>query len=137
VIEYKTTLDGVSADQLEGPFFVGWLDPPDAETHLRILRGSDHVVLAVHEPDQQVVGFITAITDGVLSAFIPLLEVVPEYQGRGIGSDLVRMLLDEIGDLHAVDAMVDRELQPFYEHLGLGPADGVGLRNYDRQSGRA
>jgi ribosomal protein S18 acetylase RimI-like enzyme len=94
-------------------------------------------VLAVHEPDQQVVGFITAITDGVLSAFIPLLEVVPEYQGRGIGSDLVRMLLDDIGDLYAIDAMVDRELQPFYKHLGLGPADGVALRNYDRQSGRA
>ena len=136
VIEYVTSLDGITADQLAGPFFVGWLDPPDRDVHLRILQGSDHVVLAVHEPDQQIVGFITAITDGVLSAFVPLLEVVPHYQGRGIGTDLVRRLLDEIGDLYAVDAMADVDVHPFYEHVGLKPAPGVALRNYDRQSGR-
>lgn len=136
MIEYTTSVDGVTTDQLRGPFFVGWPDPPDPDTHLEILRGSDHVVLAVDQNDRRVVGFITAITDGVLSAFIPLLEVVPDYQGRGIGSDLVRRLLEEIGDLYAVDAMVDEELQPFYEHLGLEPATGVALRNYERQSGR-
>jgi GNAT superfamily N-acetyltransferase len=136
VIEFATNLAGVSADQLQGPFFVGWPNPPDRDTHLRILRGSDHVVLAIQEPERQVVGFITAITDGILSAFIPLLEVVPDYQGRGIGSDLVRRMLDEIGDLYAVDAMADSELHPFYEHLGLHSAPGVALRNYDRQSGR-
>lgn len=137
VIEYTTSLEGVTADQLQGPFSVGWSNPPDRDTHLRILHGSDHLVLAIHEPDAQVVGFITAITDGVLSAFIPLLEVVRDYQGRGIGSDLVRRLLDDIGALYAVDAMVEVELQPFYEHLGLRPATGVALRNYKRQSGRA
>ena len=31
----------------------------------------------------RVVGFVTAISDGVLSAYIPLLEVLPEYQGAG------------------------------------------------------
>lgn len=136
MIEYTTSLEGVTADQLQGPFFVGWPDPPDAETHLDILRGSDHVVLAVDESREQVVGFITCITDGVLSAFIPLLEVAPPHQGRGIGSDLVRRLLDEVGDLYAVDAMVDEELRPFYQHLGLAPATGVALRNYEHQSGR-
>lgn len=136
MIEYVTSLDGVTADQLRGPFFVGWPDPPDAATHLEILRGSDHTVLAVDEDRERVVGFITCITDGVLSAFIPLLEVTPSYQGRGIGSELVRRLLDEVGDLYAIDAMVDEELQPFYEHLGLEPATGVALRNYERQSGR-
>jgi ribosomal protein S18 acetylase RimI-like enzyme len=135
VIEYTTTLDGVSADRLAGPFFEGWPNPPDPATHLRILQGSDHVVLAVREPDGQIVGFATAITDGVLFAFISLLEVVPEYRGRGIGSDLVRRLLDAVGDVYAVDAMADRDLHPFYAHLGLRPSAGVSLRNYGRQSG--
>ncbi len=137
MIRYLTDLAAISAADLEGPFFVGWPNPPDPQTHLRLLHGSDHVVLAVHEGDERVVGFATAITDGVLSAYIPLLEVVPEYRGRGIGSELVRRLLDILGPIYAVDAMCDPELQPFYRHLGLAPGTGVKLRNYERQGGRA
>jgi ribosomal protein S18 acetylase RimI-like enzyme len=135
MIRYITSADEIVAADLDGPFFVGWPNPPDAEAHVRLLQGSDHVVLAIHEGDDQVVGFITAITDGVLAAYIPFLEVVPEYRGRGIGSELVRRLLDTIGPIYMVDAMCDPELQPFYRHLGLERATGVMLRNYDRQSG--
>lgn len=137
MIRYVTDLATVSAADLEGPFFVGWPQPPDPATHLRMLDGSDHVVLAVHEPDNRIVGFVTAITDGVLTAYIPLLEVVPDYQGRGIGSELMRRMLEVIGPIYAVDAMCDPELQSFYRHLGLQPATGVMLRNYSRQSGRS
>jgi GNAT superfamily N-acetyltransferase len=35
------------------------------------------------------VGFITAITDGVLTTYLPQLEVLAEYRGQGIGSALV------------------------------------------------
>ena len=136
MIEYRSSAAGITPDQLTGPFFVGWPDPPSPEKHLEVLAGSDHIVLAIHEPDQRVVGFVTAITDGVLFAYISMLEVVADYQDRGIGSELVRRLLAEIGDIYAVDAMVDAELQPFYRHLGLVPGVGVMLRNYTRQSGR-
>lgn len=136
VIVYRRTAVGISEDQLSGPFFTGWPNPPDPATHLQVLLGSDHVALAVLEADQRVIGFATAISDGVLAAYIPLLEVVPEYRGRGIGSDLIRELLDDIGDLYMIDAMVDPDLQPFYRHLGLRPSTGVALRNYDRQSGQ-
>jgi ribosomal protein S18 acetylase RimI-like enzyme len=73
----------------------------------------------------------------VLAAYIPFLEVVPEYQGRGIGSELIRRLLEVIGPIYAVDAACDPELQPFYRHLGLRPGTAVMLRNYERQSGGA
>lgn len=129
MIRYVTTSAEVTVGDLEGPFFVGWPDPPDPATHLELLRGSDHVVLAVHEGDDRVVGFVTAISDGVLAAYIPFLEVVPEYQGRGIGSELVRRMLDLIGPISMVDAMCDPGLQPFYRHLGLVPGTGVTLRN--------
>ena len=54
-----------------------------AERRLEILRGSDRALLAPPATTGRLVGFVTAITDGVLSAFIPLLEVLPEYQGQG------------------------------------------------------
>lgn len=136
MISYSTSIESVTPDQLSGPFFVGWPNPPDPATHLRILQGSDHVVLAIHEPDEQIVGFITAITDGVLTAHIPLLEVVEEHRGRGIGSELVQRLLGVLEGFYAVDAVIDVELQPFYGHLGMSPANAVALRRYRHQAGR-
>lgn len=134
-VEYRASLAGVGPDALGGPFFVGWPAPPSPETHLRILEGSDRIVLALDE-DDRVIGFITALTDGVLSAFIPLLEVVETRQGEGIGSELVRRLITELGDLYIVDAMTDPDIVSFYERLGFVPATGVARRDYSRQSGR-
>jgi ribosomal protein S18 acetylase RimI-like enzyme len=127
VIEYTTDPAGVEPGQLEG-FFVDWPKPPSAERHLELLRGSSHVVLA--KDGDRVVGFVTAISDGVLSAYIPLLEVLPDYQGRGIGTELVRRLLAQLGDLYMVDLSCDEDVVPFYERLGLQRWDaGMGLRN--------
>jgi ribosomal protein S18 acetylase RimI-like enzyme len=116
-------------------FFVGWPNPPSPATHLRLLEGSQHVILARDETVGTVVGFITALSDGVLSAYIPHLEVLPPYQGQGIGSELVRQMLELLRQLYMVDLICDPELQPFYARLGLRPWTGMVVRNYDRQSG--
>jgi ribosomal protein S18 acetylase RimI-like enzyme len=129
VIEYVTDAAGVRPEQLRG-FFVGWPKPPSPERHLEILRGSSHLVLA--RDCERFVGFITAVSDGVISAYIPLLEVLPEYQGRGIGAELVRRLLAELGDLYMVDLCCDEDVVAFYERLGLQRWDaGMGVRNRD------
>lgn len=133
-MHYLTSTEGISSNQLLG-FFVGWPNPPSPEVHLAILQGSQAVVLAVEKETGQVVGFINALSDGVLCAFIPLLEVLPAYQGRGIGQELVRRMLALLGDLYAVDVMCDADVQPFYARLGMQPALGMMLRRYERQGG--
>ncbi len=132
-IIYTDTLDNLTADHLRGGFFVGWPNPPTPETHLRLLRGSDHIVLA--RDGGPVVGCITAISDGVLAAYIPHLEVLPAYKGQGIGSELVRRMLDKLRDLYMIDLICDTDVQPFYARLGMRPYTGMIYRNYDRQSG--
>jgi ribosomal protein S18 acetylase RimI-like enzyme len=134
MIVYAETAETLTAQQLSG-FFVGWPNPPTPEKHLRLLEGSDEVVIAQDDATGQVVGFITAITDGVLSAYIPLLEVLPVYQGQGIGSELVRRMLAKLADLYMVDLLCDPNMQPFYERLGMYPTTGMLRRNYDRQAG--
>lgn len=133
-MRYLTSADTISADQLHG-FFAGWPNPPSPETHLAILRRSNAVVLAIDEEAGRVIGFINALSDGVLSAFIPLLEVLPAYQGCGIGSELVQRMLAQLGDLYGVDVICDAGVQPFYARLGMQPAQGMILRRYERQSG--
>lgn len=135
MIRYQRTVDGIVPEQLEGGFFEGWPNRPDPETHLALLRGSTHVVVAFDESTEMVVGFVNAVSDGVLSAFVPLLEVLPTYRGRGLGSDLVRELLDEIGDLYSIDVVCDPDLEAFYRHLGMQPSFGMAIRNYEKQSG--
>ncbi len=134
VIEYRTSLEGVTPSKIEG-FFQGWPNPPSPVTHIKILDGSDLFILAVDSATDQVVGFITAITDKVISAFIPHLEVLPEYRGAGIGTELVRRMLKTLENFYSVDLMCDEDVQPFYERIGLRPYSGMVIRNYDRQSG--
>ena len=132
---YTDSLEGVTAQKLEG-FFVGWPNPPAPQTHLELLRQSAEIVLAVDESSGRVVGFITAISDGILSGYIPLLEVLPSHQGQGVGSELVRRMLDKLQGLYMVDLICDPTLQPFYTHLGMQKAQGMMLRRYCNQAGR-
>ncbi|MBA2384787.1 MAG: GNAT family N-acetyltransferase [Actinobacteria bacterium] len=127
-MRYEDDVSGLRPEDL-ADFFVDWPLAPSPEQRLAILRGSDRVLLA-REPDSgRVVGFVTAITDGVLSAYIPLLEVLPEYQGAGIGTELLRRLLDELSDLYMVDLVCDPELEGFYRRFGMIPLTGMALRN--------
>jgi ribosomal protein S18 acetylase RimI-like enzyme len=134
-MRYTTSLEGILPEHLDGGFFEGWPNKPTPQTHWRILQGSHKRVLAVEEESGKVVGFINAISDGVLSAYIPLLEVLPEYRNRGIGAQLVKIMLEELSDFYMVDLLCDESLQSYYERLGMERATGMMIRNYARQSG--
>ena len=134
MIEYTGSVEGISEDQLQG-FFVGWPNPPSPEVHIQMLQRSDKVVLAVDTTSGMVVGFITAITDGVLAAYIPFLEVLPAYQHQKIGQTLVEKMLEQLSNFYMIDLLCDTNLQPFYEQLGMWRATGMFFRNHDKQSG--
>jgi GNAT superfamily N-acetyltransferase len=126
VITYTHSADELTPDQLSG-FFVGWPVAPSPERHLELLRASYAVEIALD--GDAAVGFATAISDGVLSASIPLLEVLPAYQHRGIGTELVRRLLGQLEKLYMIDLGCDAELEPFYSALGFQTLDrGMGIR---------
>lgn len=136
MIHYTDSLAGITPDTLTG-FFVGWPNPPAPETHLRILAGSYAIILAVDAASERVVGFVNAVSDGVLAAYIPLLEVLPEYQKKGIGHELMRRIIEKLSGLYMIDLLCDADLQPFYAGLGMKPAVGMLVRNYQHQAGRS
>ena len=132
---FQNSLDGISANMLHG-FFVDWPNPPSCDTHFKLLQNSSKKVLAIDEQNNQVVGFITAISDGVLTVYIPLLEVLPEYKNKGIGKELVTRLLQELEDIYMIDLCCDDHLIPYYEQFGMFKSNGMLVRNYARQSGK-
>jgi GNAT superfamily N-acetyltransferase len=128
-------LEGVQPQHLEG-FFVGWPKGPSPQTHLDILQNATAVAIAWNEAADRVVGFANAISDGVLSAYIPLLEVLPDWQGQGLGKALIESLLGDLDDLYMIDIVCDESLTPFYEDLGFVALTGMARRNYIAQAGK-
>nr|WP_051582412.1 GNAT family N-acetyltransferase [Lysinibacillus fusiformis] len=116
-------------------FFVDWPNPPSPQTHLKLLKNSSKVVVALDEQSNQVVGFITAISDGVLSAYIPFLEVLPAYKSKGIGKELINRMLIELQYMYMIDLCCDNDLVPLYEKFGMMKSNGMLIRNYGMQSG--
>lgn len=115
-------------------FFVGWPNPPSNQSHFKILKGSYCFWAAIDKTKGNVVGFITAISDGVISAYIPLLEVLPEYQHAGIGGQLVMRMLDSLKGFYMVDLLCDEPLRDYYKKFGMSDATGSFLRNYEHQN---
>jgi ribosomal protein S18 acetylase RimI-like enzyme len=127
VIRYTDDMAAITGVMLTG-FFVGWPKAPSVQQHLAVLRGSFRSIVAIDDDTGRAVGFVNMISDGVLTAFIPWLEVLPEYQGRGIGTALMRQVLGTDG-LYSVDLVCDGPLLPYYEKLGMTAIPGAGLRN--------
>jgi ribosomal protein S18 acetylase RimI-like enzyme len=129
MITYIDSATDITPNMLQG-FFQGWRRPHTPEEHLKILSNSSFIILAIDDKTNRVVGFINALTDGLQAAFIPLLEVLPDYQAQGIGSELVKRMLDKLKEIPSVDLTCDPELQGFYKRFGMMPSVGMIIRNY-------
>ncbi|BFH59983.1 GNAT family N-acetyltransferase [Paenibacillus azoreducens] len=136
MIRYQDHMQNITEASFAEGFFDGWPNPPSNAVFMRILQNAAHIMLAIDDHTGEVVGFITALSDGVLTAYIPLLEVVPAYQKQGIGKELTRQMLDKLKDIYMVDLLCDPDLQEFYEGLGMRRAQGMLIRNYEFQSGK-
>jgi ribosomal protein S18 acetylase RimI-like enzyme len=130
MIRYNLDLAEVEQEMLVG-FFVGWPRRPSPAQHLAVLRGSYRAVVAIDDSTGRVVGFVNMISDGVLTAFIPWLEVLPGYQGQGIGSELMRRILAGTERFYSVDLVCDEDLVPYYQRFGLLGTSSAVLRHPD------
>jgi len=128
VIRYTDDVASVRAEMLQG-FFVGWPRRPSASQHLEVLRASYRSVVAIDDAHERVAGFVTMVSDGLLTAFIPWLEVLPGYQGQGIGTELMSRILEGTERFYSVDLVCDAALVPYYERFGMRGASSAVLRH--------
>jgi ribosomal protein S18 acetylase RimI-like enzyme len=130
-IEYTDQIDRITPAQLEG-FFDGWPRHPSAQTHYEILCNSHKVWLALD--GERCVGFVNALSDGLYCAYIPLLEVLPEYRRQGIGRQLVERMIASLESMYGVDLVCDEPLAGFYQKLGFMRCTAMVRRNYENQA---
>jgi len=116
-ITYKDTKNFNSKD-LETLFLsVGWSSGNYPEKLKIAMKNSDKVYTAWH--DNELVGLINALSDEIMTAYFHYLLVKPEYQGKGIGKNLVEMILEEYKDYaRKVLITYDKEVD-FYKKCGF------------------
>ena len=74
--------------------------------------------------DDRLVGLVSAMDDGIMTAYIHYLLVRPEYQGRGIGAQLLERVKEKYRDYLRIALMAyDRECG-FYERCGFKKGEG-------------
>ncbi|MDL2248412.1 GNAT family N-acetyltransferase [Tyzzerella sp. OttesenSCG-928-J15] len=127
MITYTNNINLISADML-GKFFVGWQKPLTAAEHYDILKRSYSFVAAIDGESGSVVGFITALSDGLLTAYVSLLEVLPEYQNQGIGAELMQIMFKTLEHVRNIDLVCDEKLAGFYEKFDMHKYNSMIIR---------
>ena len=94
-----------------------WSAAEKPELLHKALRASHSLVTAWD--GARLVGLGNAISDGCLVVYYPHLLVLPEYQGRGIGTQLMRMLLKHYDGFHQHMLAADGRAIGFYRKCGF------------------
>ncbi len=133
-ITYSTNKEDLAGLKVTG-FFEGWQDKPDENILRRSIENADYIVLAIDTEKKKLAGYITALSDGVLAAYIPFLEVEKTYQHNSVGHTLVSKMLEQLSHLYMIDLVCDKELAGFYTEAGFKSWHAMIKRNYANQSG--
>jgi len=97
-----------------------WITSSDDTGLARQIVSGSHCFLVVKE-GKKVVGMGRAISDGVSDAYIQDVAVEASLRGRGIGSKIIRKLLERLNHdgVNWVGLIAERGSHEFYRQLGF------------------
>ena len=96
---------------------VEWSSAEKPDLLLKALRNSHTVVTAWD--GERLVGLGNAISDGHLVVYYPHLAVHPEYQSKGIGTEIVKLMQKKYHDFHQQSIIADGKAVEFYKKCGF------------------
>jgi ribosomal protein S18 acetylase RimI-like enzyme len=116
-IQYKTTKE-FSERELKDLFLsVNWSSGNYPDKLVVAMRNSSSVFTAWD--NDKLVGLINVLDDGIMTAYVHYLLIMPEYQHIGIGKKLVEMVSENYtGFLRIVLIAYEQEVG-FYKHCGF------------------
>ena len=122
--EYKTYNE---AEILRLYSSVGWSAYTDCPDMLR--RGFENslLILAAYE-GEQLLGIIRVVGDSHTIVFVQDILVYPKYQHRGVGSALLRAVLDKYDHVRQIQLTTDNTKKTigFYKSLGFREMSEIG-----------
>jgi GNAT superfamily N-acetyltransferase len=71
------------------------------------------------------IGLINVLDDSIMTAYVHFLLVTPDYHGKGIGKELLRMVADKYKDYLRIVLIADDKEAGFYQNSGFEVAKGT------------
>ena len=70
---------------------------------------------------ERLVGFVSVISDGVADALLVDLLVHPDFQGKGLGTELVRRVISDLtaDGIRSIQVIFNPSLRGFYSRFGF------------------
>ena len=127
MIIFSDDIAKISPSHLKG-FFVDWKKPPTTNDHFKMLSGSSYFIVAKDSTTNKIVGYITALGDGTMTAFITQIEVLPENQNKGLGTELLTKMLNKLNKYPNIDLTCDEKMIPYYEKFGFEKSISMVIR---------
>ena len=102
----------------------GWWDEHDNISEiLPLIKNSFAFVVAIDETTNCCIGIGRAISDRISDAYIQDVFVLPDYRLRGIGSRIVKTIVDECinANILWIALIAEVGFDSLYAHLGFEP----------------
>ena len=106
---------------------VGWTNYTRAPEML--LKAYENSLLTLGAFDgNKLIGIIRTVGDGFSVVFIQDILVFPEYQRKGIGTQLLHEIMNRFPDVYQMELITDNTAKTvsFYQSVGFVKADDMG-----------
>lgn len=112
---------------------VGWTAYTDNMPALEQGYKNSMLVLAAYEGDE-LLGIIRAVGDGFTIVFIQDILVFPEKQRQGVGTALLKAVLDRFPNVRQIELATDNtpKTVAFYKSLGFSEYSEIGCCGFMR-----
>ncbi len=96
---------------------VGW-NRMEKEYENPLMTSYYHI--AVYE-NEELVGYIDCVSNGVTDAYIQDLMVHQDYQGKGIGTELMNKMIKYLKEkrIYIISVVFEERLKSFYDKFGF------------------
>ena len=112
---------------------VGWTAYTENMVALEEGYKNSLLVLAAYEGDE-LLGIIRAVGDGCTIVFVQDILVFPGHQRRGVGTALLKAVLERYPDVRQVELVTDNtpKTVAFYRSLGFSELSEIGCCGFMR-----
>ena len=127
IIEYQTYREEEILPLYTSVGWTAYTDAPD------VLRRGFAKSLAAYE-GETLVGLVRAVGDGETVVLVQDLLVLPQHQRLGIGTALMRAMMDRFANVRQFQLLTDdtEKTLAFYRSLGLHDISSLGCQGFMR-----
>ncbi len=71
--------------------------------------------------DNKLIGFLDVVSNSVTDAYIQDVIVNPDFQGKGVGTNLMKLAIDKLieDNIYMISVLFEEPLLPFYKKFGF------------------